>query len=108
MKVLQQLSEIVQGTTARERSTARLFHAAMEKSLRERGWRVHREVQVPNRGDGIRGRIDLVATQADIRVAIELDNVITRKKSRFKLSQFEGPGFIILRQSARIIPCNQP
>lgn len=48
---------------------------------------VHREVYVDNRGDGRRGRVDLVAFRGDLSVALELDNKVVRPKSATKLRQ---------------------
>ena len=74
----------------------------MENELRAKGWKVLREFCVKDRGDGVRGRIDLVV-MSPVRIAIELDRTSVRKKSRIKLAQFDGLRFVILRQSARVL-----
>jgi hypothetical protein len=104
MNVFQEIVEAVSRTTLHQRSDAKKFQRALENELRAKGWKVLREFCVKDRGDGVRGRIDLVVTNPT-RLAIELDRVGVRKKSRFKLSQFDGLKFVILRQSGRVIEC---
>lgn len=58
--------------------------------LRGLGYCVDREVLVPNRGDGKRGRVDIVAAKPFILIAIELDHTIPRRKSIFKVQQIKG------------------
>ncbi len=77
-------------------STAEELHDAIEADLRAIGWTVVREWEVPDRGDGKPGRIDLVAT-APARIAMELDNKSPRVKSLFKLRQFDGARVVVLR-----------
>jgi len=106
MDLAHQLLDAVRQITPEQRSSARAFHNAMENGLVKKGWKVVREFCVKDRGDGVRGRIDLVVL-SPCRIGIELDNVIVRKKSRFKLSQFDGSGFVVLRQSGRIVECKK-
>jgi hypothetical protein len=106
MNVIQQLIDAVHQTTAEERCSAKAFHDAIENGLRRKGWKVVREFRVRDRGDGAPGRIDLVVI-SPLRIGIELDNAITRKKSLFKLSHFDGLGIVILRKSGRIITCKR-
>lgn len=104
MDVIRQLIEAVSRTSLSQRSSAKTFQQAVENELRAKGWKVFREICVKDRGDGVRGRIDLVVT-SPVRMAIELDRTSARKKSRFKLAQFDGLKFVILRQGARVIQC---
>lgn len=60
------------------------FHDACEIILRRSGWDVSREYPVPG------GRIDIVATDGDHTVALELDNRRPRKKSITKLQSLPG------------------
>lgn len=55
--------------------------------IRGLGYSVRRQVIVPNRGDGMRGRVDIVAEKPFALLAIELDRCIPRKKSIFKVRQ---------------------
>jgi hypothetical protein len=80
------------------------FHDAMEDALKMHGWTVMREFQVKNRGDGRVGYIDLVVMHP-IRIGLELDRKSPKRFSLFKLSQFEGLRFVILREDKRIVPC---
>jgi len=104
MDVIRELIEAVSRTTPRQRTSARIFQQAVEDELRAKGWEVFREVCVKDRGDGFRGRIDLVVT-SPVRIAIELDRARVRKKSLFKLAQFDGLRFVILRQGSRVLEC---
>ena len=82
------------------------FHDAVESALKKQGWMVIREFQVNNRGDGRRGFIDL-AVMHPVRIGLELDRKSPQKKSLFKLKQFQGVRFVILRESRRIIPVDE-
>jgi len=104
MDVIRQLIEAVSRTTARQRASAKTFQQAVEDELRAKGWEVFREFWVKDRGDGVRGRIDLVVT-SPVRIAIELDRARMRNKSLFKLAQFDGLRFVILRQGSRVLEC---
>ena len=101
MDILQQLREAVSRTNLSQRASAKTFQRAVEDALRAKGWEVSREFCVKDRGDGVRGRIDLVVTRP-VRIAIELDRARMRKKSLFKLAQFDGLRFVILRQGSRV------
>ena len=48
-----------------------------------------RQVPVKNRGDGHKGRVDLVLETPKEKIGIEIDRKIPRKKSVFKLMQLE-------------------
>lgn len=76
---------------------ARDFHGEVEAMLRvEGGWSVRREVVVQDRGDGRRGKIDLVATKDGRTVAIELDCRSPRAKSLRKLEAFNAHERIVI------------
>jgi len=104
MDIIQQLMEAVSRTSLSQRASAKTFQQAVEDELRAKGWEVSREFCVKDRGDGVRGRIDLVVTRP-VRIAIELDRARMRKKSLFKLAQFDGLRFVILRQSSCVLEC---
>jgi len=82
------------------------FHDAMESALKKQGWIVIREFRVINKGDGRLGFIDLAVVHP-VRIGLELDRNSPRKNSLFKLKQFKGLRFVILRESRRIIPVNE-
>lgn len=52
--------------------------------------KVRRQVVVNDRGDGRRGRIDIVAEINGKVIAIEIDRKSPRKKSIFKLHNFDA------------------
>lgn len=64
------------------------FHHLAACGMEKQGWKVKRNFVVPNRGDGRRGKIDIVARRESECVAIELDHVEARAKSLFKLRNF--------------------
>jgi hypothetical protein len=78
------------------------FHDAFEDALKRLGWCVTREFQVQDRGDGRTGYIDLAVTDP-VQIGIELDRNSPRKYSLFKLAQFKGLRFIVLRGRKRVI-----
>lgn len=55
--------------------------------LRIIGYTIHRQFVVENRGDGYRGKIDIIAVKPPVLAAIELDAYVPRKKSIFKVRQ---------------------
>jgi len=78
------------------------FHDAMEHALKKQGWGVIREFQVA-KSNGHAGYIDLAVIHP-VRIGLELDCKSPRKNSLFKLTQFKGLRFVILREGKRIIP----
>lgn len=70
--------------------TAKAFHDQAEQALALIGFRCSREVVVDNRGDGQRGRLDLVAERGAERLALELDDRSPRQKSVTKLAGVLG------------------
>ena len=64
-----------------------------------------KEVLVEDRGDGRKGRIDLIVNEAGYsQIAIELDRKTPRKKSIFKLKKYNAPrSWIIMRSPFRIL-----
>lgn len=78
---------------------ASAFHRAAVDALVSRGFRVSREVLVPNRGDLRPGRIDLVVDDA---LAVELDAKSPRAKSKFKIESWGGPGLVYCRTSREV------
>lgn len=73
------------------------FRAAIEEVLRANCWHLTAEVEVPDRGDGRRGFVDLRAVREDARVFIEFDSRAPRHKSVAKLAQCDGFRVVILR-----------
>ena len=68
------------------RTNAAVFCALLRYKLEEAGCKIRAEVVVPNRGDGRKGRIDLVIDYPD-RLVVEVDRKIIRRKSVFKMAQ---------------------
>lgn len=74
------------------------FHNSAISTLQAAGLDVHREYQVPERGDGREGRIDIVVTDGNgTRCGIELDRISPRQKSLLKLGAVES-GICVLRR----------
>lgn len=69
---------------------SRWFEDTAYHLLRGLGFDVLRQVVVPDRGDGRRGRVDLVAYKETALIAIELDRCWPRKKSIFKVQQIKN------------------
>lgn len=63
------------------------YHDNVEYALIEAGWSVRREYAVVI-GDGLGGRVDIVAQRHKTRIALELDNRTPRGKSLIKLTGF--------------------
>lgn len=75
---------------------AKAAHDKVIEWLTGLGYDCQREVYVDDRGDGRRGRIDLVAINDKHMLAIEIDQLTPREKSVFKLKQVDGFIKIIL------------
>lgn len=80
--------------------TAAVFMHQLGWLLAESGYLVRREVLVENRGDGHRGRVDLVAERDGCRVAIECDRKTARRKSIMKLGQVPATGRLVVCREA--------
>lgn len=106
MTTLAVLTKILSDLPASAFENSYSFHDAMENALEKQGWIVTREFQVRNRGDGRVGYIDL-AVMHPVRIGLELDRNSPRKNSLFKLGQFRGLRFVILRECRKIIPINE-
>jgi len=64
--------------------------------LRSKGYTVVLEHPVPDAGNGTSGRIDIIATRKNERLAIEVDRSSPRDKSMFKLKSMSGYTPIVL------------
>lgn len=80
------------------------FEYKVASELRRQGWVVTRQVRQHYRTDKGRecnGRIDLVATKGEVKIALELDRIRPRKKSRLKLDGVSATHkAVLLRESA--------
>jgi len=76
-------------------------------SFFEKDFNIERQVFVPNRGDGRRGRIDIILKPKDKKygdIAIEIDRNTPRKKSLFKLKEYgASSSYVFLRSPFTII-----
>jgi len=80
-------------------SNAAVFHDDVEAVLVSMGLDVVREFEVEDRGDGRKGRVDLVVMdQGQPLIGIECDRAEPRNKSIRKLSEFRH-GIVALRES---------
>lgn len=70
----------------------------------EKFGKVKRQIWVNNRGDGRRGRVDIVLDIDGENIGIEIDRMTPRKKSIFKLQQLGyNNNFVITRSPFNII-----
>jgi hypothetical protein len=75
---------------------AKDFQHAAAHVLEVNGFTVKREYVVPNRGDGYRGRLDLMAWRDDLTLAVELDNCSMRSKSLLKLASVKADAHVVM------------
>lgn len=78
---------------------AREFENLLAEEFLSAGFVVDRQVSVPNRGDGRKGRIDLVVCTPTEKIGIEIDRTSARKKSIFKLRELAADRRIIVLRS---------
>jgi hypothetical protein len=76
---------------------ARAAQAQIAKCLEDNGYNCVLEFPIADRGDGRRGRIDILAEKNGLKFAIEFDNAACRNKSVFKLLQTDFLKIILLR-----------
>jgi len=81
------------------------LQSALEDFFRNANYKVEREVWVNDRGDGRRGRVDIVLYKDGARTGIEIDRATPRKKSIVKLHQLKTSyRYVITRSPFKIIP----
>lgn len=73
-----------------------MFEDMVASELQALGYAIIRQHWVPNRGDGKRGKVDLVAEKGPVRAAIELDRRSPRQKSIFKVNQVKDATFRVV------------
>lgn len=66
------------------------FHMKSIAALKSLGFEVRKDVVVPNRGDGRKGLIDIIAVRGSEVLAIELDWHTPRLKSLFKIQHYKS------------------
>lgn len=82
---------------------SREFENLICSELKKHG-KIKRQVVVPNRGDGRRGRIDVVFKPYQFEYAIEIDRMQPRTKSIFKVVHYnDKQSFVITRSPYSII-----
>jgi hypothetical protein len=84
----------------REEHGSRWFEDTACHLLRGLGYMVSRQVIVPDRGDGLRGKVDIVAAKPFVLLALEIDRCTPRTKSIFKVRQIKGA-------TMRLVYCRQ-
>lgn len=77
------------------------LHNEVQAYMEKHGYMCTREYPVADRGDGRPGRVDLVAEQGDLKLAIEIDAANPRAKSSVKLIQVENAVRIVLLRGDR-------
>lgn len=82
---------------------AKSFEKIVADALRQHG-HVQTQFPVSNRGDGRRGKIDIVFTYKGQRIPIEIDRKSPRQKSIFKVRSINDKvGFLITRSPFGIL-----
>ncbi len=85
-----------------EEISAKVFEGMIALALETLGI-VSRQVHVPNRGDGKKGRVDLVLTTHREVIPIEIDRKTPRTKSIFKVRSInQDSAFVITRSPFQI------
>lgn len=92
-------------------SEASTFHKQTAEMLLSLGFDVKSEVPVPNRGDGRKGRVDLVALREATVLVVECDCISAREKSIRKVLALrehlhlppEQPGLVLVRDPPQVI-----
>jgi len=80
------------------------FSRAFGDLFEKHGAQIEREVCVPDRGDGRRGKIDIVAHYKEKTYAIEIDWMSPRKKSIHKIQNYQCDGrFVVLREGKQVL-----
>jgi outer membrane protein assembly factor BamA len=101
-KELTELIGIKEGMVFKD-TNAKEFENLICACLEKLG-KVKRQVIVSNRGDGRRGRIDIVFKYNEREYPIEVDRVTPRRKSVFKVINYAGSGdcFVIVRENFKV------
>ncbi|MDH6372796.1 hypothetical protein M2444_004625 [Paenibacillus sp. PastF-3] len=71
--------------------------------LKKKGWSCKNELFINDRGDGKKGRVDIVAHKDGITLAIEIDRLHPRKKSILKLQGINAYRILILRGTVKCV-----
>lgn len=80
------------------------FSKRVESELKKQNLYFKKEVTVADRGDGRKGRIDIVAWADGITYAIEIDRLSPRKKSIYKLEHYPANHrLIVMREVNKVI-----
>lgn len=74
------------------------FEDFMCDQLKHEG-KIQRQVFVENRGDGYRGKVDLILTTPKEKIGIEIDYMTARQKSIFKLKQLDVDRRVVILRS---------
>lgn len=82
--------------------TSKQFEDLVCAKLNKHG-KIEREISVPDRGDGKKGRIDIVFNYRGEKIPIELDRISPRSKSIFKIRSYNPHNcFVITRSPYKI------
>jgi hypothetical protein len=95
-------TDVLDAARASEGANAKAFVDSFAGRLAELGYFVAREIYVDDRGDGYRGRVDLVAALDGQVIAIECDRRSARRKSVIKLGKYPGATgrMVVCREAA--------
>jgi uncharacterized phage protein (TIGR02220 family) len=98
LSAIETLKTLVASVPMDESRNAKSFHESIFQAIKAQGWVCQKEYWVKDRGDGKRGRIDIVVT-TPLPIAIEIDRNTPRKKSVTKINGLPWCRVIILRSS---------
>jgi len=88
--------------------SAKEFEDLVVDIFKKQGYKIKRQVEVPDRGDARKGRIDIVVEKDGNKIALELDWKSPRVKSKFKLNSYSAQErYIILREPFKIIDLHE-
>lgn len=89
--------DVLDAVRSAEGDNAERFMASVARALVGAGYSVRgREVIVDDRGDGRRGRIDLIVERGELVIAIECDRKTARRKSVIKLGRYPATGRLVV------------
>lgn len=80
------------------------FNIRVRNELKKESFDIFIEQLVPNRGDGRRGKIDIVAKKDGLVYAIEIDRKSPRQKSIYKITNYPcDVRLVVLRDLYRVL-----
>ena len=80
------------------------FNIRVRNEFKKENFDIFTEVVVKDRGDGRRGKIDLVAKKDNLIIAVEIDRLTPRQKSIYKISNYPCTNrIVVLRENYKVL-----